>query len=144
MFEALRYLVPQGGSHKGTSPCQLHGCKRSTREAKPYCSEHIENTPYVKRLLEILAGRDKEEVVLTKGRGTIPKDGFFYRETLLLLRAKDFTAKALSRRLDISHDAANRLIVLMAGDGLAKVGKTARGDLTLSGLAPKDLKGIED
>ena len=139
MFEFLRPVLPEGGQHKGTSPCKAKPCTRSTREGKPFCSEHIENAPYVAHILEILAGRAQEETILREGVDEIPKDGFFYKETLLLLRSKNFTGKGLSRRLDICHAAAKRLIVLMARDGLAKVDTTSRGDLTISGLGPRDL-----
>jgi predicted HTH transcriptional regulator len=117
---------------------------KSTREGKPFCSVHIENAPYVQRILGILRERNKEEEKLNKTRGRIPKDGFFYRETLLLLRTKDFTAKGLARRLDISHHAAKRLIALVANDGLAKRSQTSRGDLTISGLGKMDLAEPRD
>lgn len=141
MFEFLRPILPEGGQHKGTSPCKARACDRSTREGKPFCSEHIESAPYVAKILQILEDRAEEERILLSQDGGIPKKGFFYTETLLLLRSKNFTAKGLSRRLDINHDAAKRLIVLMGRDGLVKVAHTSRGDLTISGLAPKDLSG---
>jgi hypothetical protein len=144
MFETLRQILPEGGQHKGTSPCKAETCKKSTREGKPFCSAHIESAPYVRKILDILAGRALEEEVLEKQRGRIPADGFFYRETLLLLRSKDFTAKGLSRRLDISHHAAERLIAMMDVDKLAKRGATSRGDMTISGLAPRDLSGLPE
>ena len=144
MFEMLRQVIPQGGQHKGTSPCNKDGCKKTTREGKPFCSAHIENSPYVQRILGILDGRAKEEETLNKQRGRIDPEGFFYRETLLLLRSKDFTAKALARRLDISHHAAERLISMMSADKLARKNKTSRGDTTISGLGPRDLQGEHD
>ena len=141
MIEYLRPILPQGGSHKGTSPCKAKGCTRSTREGKPFCSNHIESAPYVAHILGILKGRDEEAQILEHEDGGIKKSGFFYKETLLLLRSKNFTAKGLSRRLDISHHAAERLIVLMANDGLCRRSETQRGDTTISGLGPKDLSG---
>jgi len=139
MYDLFRSVIPQGGQHKGTSPCQASGCTRSTREGKPFCSDHIENAPYVRRILGILTDRDEEERVLELKRGRISQAGFFYRETLLLLRTKDFTAKGLARRLDISHYAAERLIGLIDRDGLACKGETSRGDKTISGLGARDL-----
>lgn len=139
MFETFRSIIPDAGQHKGTSPCQEKGCLRSTREGKPFCSDHIESAPYVQRILGILAARDEEERILELRRGRINKDGFFYRETLLLLRSKDFTAKGLARRLDLSHHATRRLIRMIAKDGLAIEGETGRGDVTISGLGDRDL-----
>lgn len=139
MYEIFRSVLPEGGQHKGTSPCNASGCMRSTREGKPFCSDHIENAPYVRQILGILTARAEEERVLELKRGRIPKTGFFYRECLLLLRSKDFTTKGLARRLDLSHHAAERLIKLIARDGLARKGETSRGDVTISGLGDQDL-----
>jgi len=135
----LRLVIPDGGNHKGTSTCQHEGCGKTTREGKPFCSAHVEDSPYVRSILAILCERDEEEAILNKKNGGIQTQGFFFRETLLLLRSKDYTAKALSRRLDISHHAAERLIVLMTKGGLAKRGMTSRGDTTISGLGLRDL-----
>jgi hypothetical protein len=135
----LRPLLPNSGSHKGTRDCEADGCRKSTREGKPYCSKHIENAPYIKSIQAQLDQRDAEELVLEKGRRLISKDGFFVREAVLLLRTKDFTVKSFSRRLDISHKAAGRLIELLVRWKLAKEVKTSRGGKTISGLRTKDL-----
>ena len=139
MLDTIRAILPEGGSHKGTSSCQNRSCKKSTREGKPFCSGHVEDAPYVRAILDILKNSAKEAATLRKGKGRINKQGYFYRETLLLLRSRDFTAKGLSRRLDLSHKAAERLIWLMAKDKLVKAGETSRGEKTISGLSPRDL-----
>jgi predicted HTH transcriptional regulator len=144
MVDVFRPVLPEGGQHKGTSTCQSPGCAKSTREGKPFCSLHIEQSRYVKQILQILADREKEEEILNRERGKISPQGFFVRETLILLRTKDFTAKGLSRRLDLSHHAAKRLISMMATWGLAKKSKTQRGDMTISGLGERDLSGLDD
>ena len=144
MFEMLRPVLPLGGQHKGTSSCRAPRCAKSTREGKPFCSGHIEHAPYVKQILETLRKRRAEAAKLESFRGRIPRNGFFYRETLLLLRSKDFTSKGLARRLDISHRAAERLIGIMAKDGLVKRASTPRGDLTISGLGDHDLAEIKE
>ena len=144
MFEIVRQVLPDGGQHKGTSSCQAEKCKRATREGKPFCSGHIEQAPYVASILDILEKRGAEEAILESGKGKVSGDGFFYKETLLLLRTKNFTAKALSRRLDISHKAADRLIRLLVKDKLAVATATQRGDLILSGVGPQDLAVDKD
>jgi len=144
MFEIFRSVTPNGGQHKGTSSCRAKDCKRSTREGKPFCSEHIECAPYVQHILKIREEAAEEERVLNLQRGRISKTGFYYRETLLLLRSKDFTTKGLARRLDISHHAAGRLIVMMALDGLATQASTSRGDMTISGVGHRDLAEDRD
>lgn len=143
-FDSLRSVLPESGQHKGTSPCKAKDCEKSTREGKPYCSAHIEQAPYVAKILAILVDRDEEERVLNLKKGRISADGFFYRETLLLLRSKDFTAKGLARRLDLSHHASERLIALMAKDRLVIREFTSRGDTTISGLGAHDLADVVD
>jgi hypothetical protein len=135
----LRPLLPSSGTHKGTRDCEAVGCRKSTREGKPYCSNHIEKAPYIVGILGKLDQRAQEEAILEKGRRHIPQDGFFVKEAVLLLRTKDFTIKSFSRRLDISHKAAARLVDLLVKWGHAKQVKTARGGKTISGLAHKDL-----
>jgi hypothetical protein len=144
MNDVFRLIRPDGGQHKGTSSCKHQSCSKTTREAKPYCSDHIESSCYVQKILDELKRRDAEEAILNKERGKLPKDGFFYRETLLLLRSKDFTVKGLARRLDLSHAAAARLIRLMDRDGLARKNQTSRGELTISGLGARDLAAPEE
>lgn len=98
----------------------------------------------MQRILRIREEAAEEERVLNLQRGRISKQGFYYRETLLLLRSKDFTAKGLARRLDITHYAASRLIVMMTLDGLVKRDATSRGDMTIGGLGQCDLAGDRD
>ena len=144
MFNVFRPVLPEGGQHKGTSSCQGADCPKSTREGKPFCSKHITQARYVRKILGELAQREKEVVVLEKRRGRIDPGGFFYRETLFLLRINDFTAKGLSRSLDLSHHATERLISMMAADKLAKKARTSRGDLTISGMGEKPLSGLDE
>ena len=138
-FLGLHRLLPGPGSHKGTRNCSSTGCSKSTREGKPFCSNHIAQSPYIMLIQSKLDGRAAEEVMLEKGRRLIPQNGFFVKEALLLLRTKDFTAKSFSRRLDISHKATERLIDLLVRWGQVKRTQTARGGSTVSGLAPQDL-----
>ena len=135
----LRPLLPEPGTHKGTRDCEAGGCSKSTREGKPYCSKHVESSPYIQSIQRQLDKRAAEEKVLERGIRFVDQSGFFVRESLLLLRTKDFTAKSFSRRLDISHKAAERLIDLLVRWGYAKRIKTSRGGSTVSGIAPMDL-----
>ena len=148
MFDVFRALIPDGGNHKGTSNCQDQGCHKTTREGKPFCSKHIEQAAYIKVILGKLADADAEEKILDEE----PDEknpfnlgaSFYVRETLLLLRTKDFTSKGLARRLDISHTASKRLISLMHNNSLARMKKTSRGDLTISGFGLRDLREVDE
>jgi hypothetical protein len=135
----MRPLLPSPGLHKGTRSCKVSGCGKTTREGKPYCSPHVNLSPYIQRILKKIEARDAEEALLEKARRLIPRDGFFVRESVLLLRTKDFTAKSFSRRLDISHKASERLIDLLVRWGHAQRIRSTRGGTTVRGTAPRDL-----
>jgi hypothetical protein len=136
----LRILLPESGQHKGSRSCDAASCTKNTREGKPYCSAHIEQAPYIKVVLAELARRHEEEKILNQETGDVPKDGFFVREGLLLLRTRDFTAKAFSRRLDVSHHAANRLIEMLVRWGHAVQVRTSRGGSTVGRVGGPDLE----
>jgi predicted HTH transcriptional regulator len=141
LLAGLRAVIPDPGLHKGTRECEVTGCGKTTREGKPYCSKHIEHAPYIQEVQRRLDRRAGEESLLEDETGTktIPCDGFFVNEAILLLRTRDFTIKSFSRRLDITHKAAERLIVHLVEWGHAKRKKTSRGGNTVVGVAPKDL-----
>jgi hypothetical protein len=136
----FRALLPESGQHKGSCSCSSRGCSKSTREGKPYCSVHIEESAYIRVILAELDRREAEEKILDRKRGSVSKDGFFVREGMLLLRTKDFTIKAFSRRLDISHHAAERLISMLVKWRLARRLKAGRGGATVSRVGGRDLE----
>ena len=111
--------------------CEFSGCKRTTREGKPFCSDHVESSPYVKAVMAEIALRDDEERLLAKGEPP-SCDGHLVRETLLTLEQGSFTSAKLSRLMDISHDATETLIRFMAKEGLVRMSKTDRGALVIS------------
>jgi len=140
MAFVLRSILADGGTHKGTSSCSAKGCTKTTREGKPYCSNHIECGWYIRVILSKLASASEEAAILDNpDGGELPRDGFYVREGLLLLRMGSYTAKGFSRKLDLSHDAAKRLIEMLAKWGLARMNRTPRKDLTISGLGKPDL-----
>lgn len=127
----LRPLVPTGSSNRPiASKCQLANCGTSTREGKPYCSSHVEEIPYVQRILHELELREKESKRLDRGR-YIDVDGHLVRETLLLLDQGSYTSAKLARLLDLNHAAAETLIRMMFRKKLAKMGRTDRGATTI-------------
>lgn len=136
----LRPIIPDGGTHKGTSECQDRSCGKSTREGKPYCSKHIEQGWYIRQVIAQLKEAEQELADLEKADHEDPVriGGFYIRETLLLLRMGSYSIKALSRRLDVSHLAARRLIDMLDALGMA-VKKETSGGLTISGIGAPDL-----
>jgi hypothetical protein len=134
------FRTMQTGGPTGRAPnpkCNHTTCKRATREGKPYCSEHVEFSPYVRRIIEELELRDQEAALLNAGK-RISRDGHLVRETLLMLEQGSYTSAKLSRLMDISHSSTETLIRVMDEMGLASMSKTDRGALVISKLgAPK-------
>ena len=130
-ISVFRARVPVPSTGKAANPrCNEKSCKRTTREGKPYCSDHVELSTYVKTILTQLDLRDSEAERLAAGK-TIARRGHLIRETLLMLTQGSYTAAKLSRLMDIGHKAAETLIRIMDKQGLAKMGKTDRGALTI-------------
>ena len=129
-MDTLRPIIPDGGSHKGTGHCAKTGCPNTTREGKPYCPLHIEEGWYIQDILAELDRREAEIERLKNG-GTIDRDGHLVREALILLRLSSYTSKNLARRLDVPHEAAERLIHLLVRWKFANKGATERGDVTI-------------
>lgn len=90
-------------------------------------------SPYVRSIIDELELRDEEARRLSRGED-IRHDGHLIRETLLMLDQGSYTAAKLSRLMDISHAAAETLIQMMDKKGLAAMGKTDRGALTIKRL----------
>ena len=55
-----------------------------------------------------------------------------------------YTDKALSRRLDLSHKAAKRLIGMMVSWGFATKKKASRGNVIIKGIGPPELADLAD
>lgn len=128
----FRTMLPAGANGRTSNPrCDAEECERTTREGKPYCSDHVELSPYVRGVMEELALRDEEARALAAER-PISRDGHLVRETLLMLEQGSYTSAKLSRLMDIPHDSTETLIRVMAREGLAKMSKTDRGALVIS------------
>lgn len=127
----LRIVLPDSTpSRPGASYCQIDGCEASTRENKPFCSDHVERAPYVQRILMELELRDMEARNLNAGK-PIDINGHLIREAILLLQQSSYTAARLARLLDIEHVAAENLIAIMDEKKIARKGRTERGSTTV-------------
>lgn len=118
-----------------TDRCHKPGCNASTREGKPFCSDHIENCDYIKKVLAEIDRRDNESRVLDSGRW-VAQNGHLVREALLLLDGGTFTAARLGRMLDISEKAADTLIRMMARKGYVRIGFSDTGALSATKRVP--------
>lgn len=130
----FRVVLPDSTpARPGASYCQVASCNESTRENKPYCSDHVEQAPYVQRVLLELELRELEAANLNVNK-PIDINGHLVREATLLLKQSSYTAARLARLLDIEHVAAENLIVFMDQKGMAHRGRTERGSTTIRAI----------
>lgn len=134
---AFKALTQNIGTGKIANPnCSASSCDRTTREGKLYCSDHVEMGNYVKKILRELELRESEARALEVG-DLIDTKGHLIRETILMLKQGSYTEAKLARLMDISHKAASALIKQLHESGLARVGHTDRGALTIYKLDDK-------
>ena len=130
-YETYRTVLPEPSNGRtGASYCKLEECNESTREGKPYCSDHIGHSPYVKALLREIEIREDEASRLCRGED-IGCEARLVKETVTLLQNGSYTSARLARMIDIEPEAAISLIKLLDRNGLARMGKTERGSMTV-------------
>jgi len=138
MFAALEQLrANTQEEHVVIDTCQADGCATSTREGKPYCSQHIEHCDYIKKVLAEIARRREESTILDSGRW-VAQNGHLVKEALLYLANGSYTAARLGRVLDISECAAATLVRMMSRNGLAVISISDTGTLTATRRTEED------
>ncbi len=88
--------------HESTrGECQSTGCSASTTGNKPYCLDHIEEIPYVKRLLTELARRE-QDALRVRARRDVDVEGPSASEILHQLEVHGpLTAGRLAREVEL-------------------------------------------
>ena len=118
--------------------CNYHGCEATTREGKPYCSDHIEECHYIKSVLAEIDKRNGESKVLDSGRW-ISTNAYLIREAIIQLEHGTFTAARLGRVLDISERGADILIRQMARHGFVKLSVSETGAISATKRSLKEI-----
>lgn len=75
---------PQGAKRAPTTHCSKENCLRATKEGKEFCQEHVEEHPYVKRILSDLANFEKEKQKVLRNKRVIRK-GYLEQEIMNVL-----------------------------------------------------------
>ena len=103
--------------------CAVRGCGGPTREGKPYCPAHVEQSPYVQRVLDRLARFEFErERVRQRGRRGVDLRGETAQELLRELRVNGPRSPAgLAKALGIDH-----WVVLVHAGALEEAGQLRR------------------
>lgn len=109
--------------------CAAAACGQSTREGKPYCSDHVGEHPYVQEILSTLAARQAEEAaVRNRGSGAVDIGGLTARELLLHLSLHGArTVERLSRELQLESQVLSGYVSALVDDGRVSLGRTNRG-----------------
>ncbi|MCA8921624.1 MAG: hypothetical protein KDD82_07415 [Planctomycetes bacterium] len=119
-------------THRGrveARKCGAAGCMESTREGKPYCPEHVLMNPYVRELLERLAGREAEEQkVLRVGQRAVDPEGITAQEILSYLRVHgQRSLPQLGRELTLDVKLVGSYVRVLESKRWVKTKRDARG-----------------
>ena len=127
--------------HYGTSRrnnprhCAFDGCFESTREGKPYCSEHVERHDYVQSILATLMMQESEQERAIKrgGKRHIKDDSLTVKEMVNYLRIHgDRTIPRLCRDLQMDESIVKVYGEHLVERGICSMRTTVRGTPVLS------------
>ena len=111
--------------------CNSKGCTNKTCSDKPFCSIHVEHTPYARWIKSELIRRKREKQQLTMGV-YIPADAHLIQEGLRALAAGYYSLGAIGRTLDLNMSQSRTLVYSMEALGLGETMISARYGLMLS------------
>ena len=123
----LRHLLR---SRRGdTQHCGAPGCSRATRENKPYCSDHVDQHPYVQGLLGKLEGREAEEArVRRQGPRAVDTESLTSNEILQHLSFHgNRTVERLARELNLEIKTLHGYVRALKQEGLVTLSRNKRG-----------------
>jgi predicted HTH transcriptional regulator len=121
-------------NNPNTKYCQHRLCNERTREGKEYCSEHINNLPYVSKLLGKIDDKAAEEVAVEKrGYKAVAPDSETLKELLIHLKFNGArTVRRLMRELQLNEMTVAGYIEYLVRHNQAKTSFTSRGDKAVS------------
>lgn len=120
---------PERGRSDSNKPrCKV--CGGTTREGKPYCSEHIEQSPYLQRLAQQIASKQVEEaLVAEKGAAEVESDSATVDEIQNLLEMTGpRTDIAIAKELQIDARALKGYLAYMKKRGMVVTKTNRRGN----------------
>lgn len=133
-------------THRGrveSRKCGAAGCMASTREGKPYCPEHVLLNPYVRTLLERLAGREAEEArVLRQGQRAVDPEGITAQEILSYLCVHgQRSLPQLGRELTLDVKLVTAYVKVLESNRWVKTKRDRRGMLFAYAPDPEETQG---
>jgi hypothetical protein len=121
-------LNPVGEQRTERTACEEKGCRRSTRNGKPFCSDHVEKLPYATNLVDQLKAQEVEiEEVRVRGSRVVDVEGLTSQEILSWLRAHGArTVPRLAREIQVDVNILGFYVTALAESGLVQLVKTER------------------
>jgi hypothetical protein len=107
----------------------VDGCGDVTREGKPYCTEHVEQHTYVRRILADLArSEDEEAEVRARGAEAVDTDGLLAEEVVRTLQLNGSrTVERLARDTQLAPPVVASYVEALEGIGMVTCSRTRRG-----------------
>jgi hypothetical protein len=124
-----------------TRVCEAKGCSQTTREGKPYCSEHVELNPQAALIMATLARQEIDDSYVTRPGTPVSRyniKGITAQAILQQLGEHGTRTYArLRRELTLDEDVLDGYAEALIREGLVVKGKTQRGNPTLALALPK-------
>lgn len=130
-----------------TKHCEAPDCHAATREGKPYCSDHVEEHPYVQDLLDKLANREAEESrVRRSGARAVDTEGITAQEILVYVIVHGArTVHRLSRELNLDVKTIEGYVRALEREKKVHTTSTKRGSMIVQpGPKPKKRRKVAD
>lgn len=118
-----------------TKTCEAPGCSKSTREKKPFCSDHVEMHPYVQELLKAVADQTAEQKKVDQKISAqhVPADSLTVQEIINHIKVHGSrTVERLARELNFEVELIHRYVNTLISRGVLKIGRTKRGSTIVS------------
>jgi hypothetical protein len=120
--------------------CEREGCHQATREGKAFCSDHVEEHPYVRDLMARLAEREAQDDLVSK-RGAKAVDLESSITVQEILQHLDFhgarTEERLCRELNLDTRTLHGYVQALRRRRLVTLGTTKRGSTLVKPLRQK-------
>jgi hypothetical protein len=143
---ALRPGMFSNASDQRTRTCSVDGCFETTRERKIYCTDHVEQQPYIQELLAQIHERESEDnKVMMEGPSAVNMGGITIKEILLLLKQRGpRTEERLTRELHLEKSMVHNYVVALNKKGIVEYHSTARFDQSIALVGDTDDDRIRD
>lgn len=136
--------LPVENPRSTSKVCQIPGCPASTREGKPYCSDHVDQNPYATQLLESLAELEREHAkVRRRGATAVRPDSPTSCEILRELEQQRTCSVArLAQILALPQTLVGTYVQGLARTGHVMTSGFRRDRLQVSLAQPANAEGV--